>query len=113
MKNEKGFTLIEMLVVLLIISVLILISVPNIAKHFANVDQKGCEAYVKMVEGQVEAFKMENHYYPLEKDLIEKGYIKGSLSCPNGDRIELSYGGKIKVIKSTGEAASEGDGSDS
>ena len=31
--NQKGFTLIEMLIVLLIISVLILITVPNLTKH--------------------------------------------------------------------------------
>lgn len=46
-RNEKGFTLIEMLIVLLIISVLILVTIPNVTKHFASIDNKGCEAYVK------------------------------------------------------------------
>ena len=36
LKNEKGFTLIEMMIVLLIISVLILITIPNVTKHSAN-----------------------------------------------------------------------------
>ena len=39
--NEKGFTLIEMLIVLLIISVLILVTIPNVTKHFATIDDKG------------------------------------------------------------------------
>ena len=48
LKQEKGFTLIEMLIVLLIISILILITVPNISKHFATIDKKGCDAYVSI-----------------------------------------------------------------
>lgn len=53
-KQQTGFTLIEMLIVLLIISVLILITIPNITKHFATIDKKGCTAYISMVQGQVE-----------------------------------------------------------
>ncbi len=47
MKNEKGFTLIEMMIVLLIISVLLIITIPNIGRHNATVNEKGCEAYVE------------------------------------------------------------------
>ncbi len=41
-KKQKyaGFTLLEMLIVLLIISVLILLFVPNLAKHKETVDKK-------------------------------------------------------------------------
>lgn len=46
--NQKGFTLIEMLIVLLIISVLILITVPNLTKHNDTVDEKGCEHIKKL-----------------------------------------------------------------
>ena len=47
-KKQKyaGFTLLEMLIVLLIISVLILLFVPNLAKHKETVDKKGNEAIV-------------------------------------------------------------------
>ncbi|MER2153220.1 MAG: prepilin-type N-terminal cleavage/methylation domain-containing protein [Solibacillus sp.] len=49
MKNEKGFTLVEMLVVLLIISILILVTIPNVSKHFASIDEKGCDAYILVI----------------------------------------------------------------
>lgn len=52
--RQAGFTLIEMLIVLLIISILILITIPNVTKHFATIDKKGCAAYITMVQGQVE-----------------------------------------------------------
>ena len=34
MKNEKGFTLMEMMIVLFVITILLLITIPNIAKHY-------------------------------------------------------------------------------
>ena len=58
-KGENGFTLIEMMIVLLIISVLVLIAIPNVTKHSKSIDDKGCKAYVKMVEGQIAAYKMD------------------------------------------------------
>ena len=58
-----------MMIVLLIISVLILISIPNVTKHSNRIDEKSCEAYVKMVEGQVAAYKMENKKIPTLSDL--------------------------------------------
>ncbi|PKR86081.1 hypothetical protein CWO92_06835 [Heyndrickxia camelliae] len=46
-KNQNAFTLIEMLVVLLIITILIFVAIPNITKHSKNINNKGCEAFVK------------------------------------------------------------------
>nr|WP_186439528.1 competence type IV pilus major pilin ComGC [Kurthia sp. Dielmo] len=80
LKNEKGFTLIEMLIVLFIITVLILIAIPNVTKHFATVDEKGCNAYLKMAQGQVEAYRIDEGVYPASIGELEtKGYLtKGS-----------------------------------
>lgn len=50
LKQQAGFTLIEMLIVLLIISILILITIPNVTKHFATIDKKGCTAYISIKE---------------------------------------------------------------
>ena len=50
-KNDKGFTLIEMLIVLFVISILMIITIPNITKNQSAIKSKGCEAFVKMVQG--------------------------------------------------------------
>ena len=65
-KKQKyaGFTLLEMLIVLLIISVLILLFVPNLAKHKETVDKKGNEAIVKIVESQIELYTLEKNKTP-------------------------------------------------
>lgn len=97
MKNEKGFTLVEMLVVLLIISILILVTIPNVSKHFASIDEKGCNAYILMLQGQVEAYKLNYNEYPASvSDLIDKEYIvEEDLKCPDNTEIKIVEG---KVI---------------
>ncbi|EPD53607.1 prepilin-type N-terminal cleavage/methylation domain-containing protein [Paenisporosarcina sp. HGH0030] len=89
-KCQKGFTLIEMMVVLLIISVLILIAIPNVTKHSATIDEKGCEAYIKMVQGQVEAYRIDMKDVPTLSDLTDNDYLnEGETSCPNGNQIQI------------------------
>ena len=57
----KAFTLVEMLVVLLIISVLFLLFVPNLTKQKEAVNDKGKAAVVKVVESQAELYSLEKN----------------------------------------------------
>jgi competence protein ComGC len=97
MKNEKGFTLIEMMIVLLVISVLLIITVPNITKHNSKINSKGCEAFIKMVQAQVQSYEIEHKKYPAgTEDLVSEGYLKeGETSCPNGASITISAEGEV------------------
>lgn len=94
MKSEKGFTLVEMLVVLFIISILILVTIPNVSKHFATIDEKGCDAYILMLQGQVEAYKLNNRTYPTSVDVLhQEGYINDKdPKCPNDENITIEDG---------------------
>ncbi|RFB10561.1 prepilin-type N-terminal cleavage/methylation domain-containing protein [Bacillus sp. HNG] len=97
LKNQKGFTLVEMLVVLLVVSILLLITVPNVTKHNSVIKNKGCEAMVKMVEAQVQAYEMEEGNGPLTSldQLVDGKYLNKAPVCPNGDDIYLDSNGKI------------------
>jgi len=98
MKNEKGFTLIEMMIVMLIISVLLIITIPNITKHNSNINSKGCQAFVKMVEAQVQSYKIETNQIPTISDLIDKGYLK-SAQCPDGvTTVTIDSDGTVKTV---------------
>jgi competence protein ComGC len=84
MKNEKGFTLIEMMIVMLVISVLLIITIPNVTKHNSNINKKGCEAFVKMVQSQVQSYEIEYGELPSSiTDLQSKEYISSN-ECPDG-----------------------------
>lgn len=94
MGNERGFTLIEMLIVLLIISVLLIITIPNIAQHQSTIRHKGCEAYVKLVEAQVQAYYLDKGDYPGSlEELINTGYLNEETNtCPKDEEITISNG---------------------
>lgn len=97
-KNEKGFTLIEMMVVMLIISVLLVITIPNITKHNQNINKKGCGAYKKMVEAQVQAYQLDLGKYPSSiADLVQAKYLpENAGGCPGGEtKIVVGPGGAV------------------
>lgn len=102
LKNQKGFTLVEMLIVLLVVSILLLITVPNVTKHNSVIKDKGCDALVKMVEAQVQAFELEKGKVPTVTELESGGYLKEGTTCPNGDTIRIDGNGKVESTPTSG-----------
>ncbi|GAE91218.1 late competence protein [Gracilibacillus boraciitolerans JCM 21714] len=86
MKNQKGFTLIEMLIVLAVISILLILIVPNLADKSDTIQDKGCEALLQMVENQVIAYEIDNGEKPDDLTVLEGDYVD-SLTCDNDTRI--------------------------
>lgn len=98
--KEAGFTLIEMMIVMLIISVLLIITIPNVTKHNTNINNKGCQAYVKMVQAQVQAYQMDINKTPTLDDLKSKGYLDpNTKGCPNGETVEIDNEGNVTSVK--------------
>lgn len=97
LKNNKGFTLIEMLIVLMVISVLIILIVPNLGNRSNEVSDKGCKALVSVVQAQVDAYYIEHNTYPSSLDILVGEYITNEqLECSNG--LELGYAnGKVNL----------------
>lgn len=93
-KNKKGFTLIEMLLVLLIISVLLILIIPNIAKQSEHIQKTGCAAQLKLVDSQIEAYTLKYNRKPTSIDeLIQEGYIKDNQkNCKSGETITIRGG---------------------
>ncbi|HFI0815312.1 prepilin-type N-terminal cleavage/methylation domain-containing protein [Streptococcus suis] len=71
----KGFTLVEMLVVLGIISLLLLLFVPNLSQQKDAIQKKGDAAVVKVVESQMELYELEYDKEATVADLQKAGYI--------------------------------------
>jgi competence protein ComGC len=87
--NQRGFTLIEMLVVLLIISILLLLVIPNIGKQHEAIQERGCVALQKMVQSSVEAYRLDHDQLPDSLQILkEQGYIT-TYKCKN--KTDLSY----------------------
>lgn len=97
LKKEHGFTLIEMMIVLLVITVLLIITIPNVTQHNSKINTKGCDAFVQMVQAQVQAYEMDHKKFPASIDeLADEGYLsENQMSCQNGDKIVISADGKV------------------
>lgn len=93
MNRENGFTLVEMMIVLLIISILLLITIPNATKHNKRIQDKGCDALVHMVEAQVQAYQLDHQTVPESvMELMNNGYLEEHPVCPDGRQILVEEG---------------------
>ncbi|MDN6639294.1 MAG: prepilin-type N-terminal cleavage/methylation domain-containing protein [Tetragenococcus sp.] len=70
-KAKKAFTLIEMMIVLLVISILVLLFVPNLSKQKDTVSAQGDKAIVKVVESQIEIYEI-NHDKKITDSALKK-----------------------------------------
>ncbi|MBM7097319.1 MULTISPECIES: competence type IV pilus major pilin ComGC [Alteribacter] len=99
--RQEGFTLIEMVIVLMIISILLLIAVPGLGKNTEVANDKGCDATIEMLQAQALAYKA-HHNKPVEnlEKLKTEEYVT-RITCP--DNSELTIDNKGKVSKVGGE----------
>ncbi|MCO7176521.1 competence type IV pilus major pilin ComGC [Sporolactobacillus kofuensis] len=95
--SERGFTLIEMMIVLLIISILLLIAVPNMTKSNAVVTDKSTEATVKLVQSQVAAYQMDHdgELPATLNDLLTGKYVNSITDSKNK---ELTYDAETGIV---------------
>ncbi|WP_226656969.1 competence type IV pilus major pilin ComGC [Pseudalkalibacillus hwajinpoensis] len=100
-KQEKGFTLIEMMIVIMIISVLLLIAVPGLTKNNDVVEEKSCEATIKVAQTQVAAYKANENKLPASiDDLVADEYLDmEETTCPGGETLTIT-GGKVALATS-------------
>lgn len=91
---KKGFTLLEMTIVVLVISVLFLLTVPNIQKTMGIVNTKGCRALEKVADAAILQYKLEYDEYPSGvSDLVSAGLLtEDQLNCGGSHRLSISDG---------------------
>jgi competence protein ComGC len=88
---EKGFTLIEMMIVMMAIALLFMLTIPNIAKTIYVIETSGCKSQVSLVDTAILQYKLQNNQYPMQiDDLINAGFLKGEHRfCQNGKEITI------------------------
>ena len=91
LKNRKrsGFTLIEIMIVVLIIGILLAIAVPNFVRARESSRAKACVANLKQIDSAKEQYAMDNKLAagagaPAMTSLVgSANYIKSTPACPS------------------------------
>lgn len=77
LRNRKGFTLIEMLIVLFIVGLLMLLMIPNLASQQEKAQKRADEAIIEVIQTQKEVYKLDHDTLvdPSVEALLSEGYI--------------------------------------
>lgn len=85
MKNRKGFTLIELMIVIAIIGILAAMAIPNFKKAREQAREKACYSNMRVLLGAIEMYNMDHSEMMNEPDqgkLTSDGYLKAEVACP-------------------------------
>jgi type II secretion system protein G len=82
-RNNKGFTLVELMVVLLIIGILVAIAIPIYNKTQDDAKKKACQSNLRTLDGAAAQYYAANETWPGNvDDLVNAGYLKTAPNCP-------------------------------
>ena len=84
--RPRGFTLVEIMVVVAIIGMLATIAVPNFMEHRKKANATACITTLRQIDGAIQLWATE-----AKKDVGApvtysdiRGYLRGSVVCPSG-----------------------------
>ncbi len=92
--RKNGFTILEMMIVMLVVALLLLITLPNIQQKEKIIRAKGCSALLEIVNSQIMLYEIDEEKTPTDiQELISKGYLKkGQDKCPDGKPVRIQDG---------------------
>ena len=96
--NEKGFSLVELMVVVVIIGVLVAIAIPVYNRTTDRAEKGACHANQRMIEGAASQYEMNTGESINDVNDLKEYFKDGTPTCPSGGTYEIEDG-KVKCTE--------------
>ena len=98
MKCQKGFTLVELIVVVLIIAALAAIAIPRISSSAETAKSSACDTNVDVINTQIELYKANTGSWPSALTDVtgnQDYFPDGAPECPYGTAYALGTNNRV------------------
>lgn len=92
--RPNGFTVLEMMIVMLVVAMLLIITLPNIQQKEKIIRSKSCNAMLEIINSQILLYEIDHDRTPLDvSELVAEGYLKeAQTACPDGSTPYIENG---------------------
>jgi prepilin-type N-terminal cleavage/methylation domain-containing protein len=120
--DSRGFTLIEMMVGILILSILLAIAIPNLRGSGEKAQKAACESDQMLIRNALDSYWVEHHAYPsgtsseILKQLVQEKFLQTVPQEPTGGDFTITFVNGEPVVSCSkhgelGDTTNAGSGS--
>lgn len=80
--RKRGFTLIEILVVIVVIAILATLVAPNVFQHVSTAKSSTAKSQIEMISTALDAYRLDNGQYPSTQQGLDALINKPSIDAP-------------------------------